>query len=361
VAACASTSSDSSSAVQPGGRVAVHGPHQSGISTPAPPQTNLLTVVSDLEGPPAPILARMGSTIEALASGRSEELAGLDPGDLTITVGVGPRLVAEVDPSLPGAAVLPAFAHEELVEASTGGDLMVQICASDPLLLPMAQAALTSSVVGGALSERWRQQGFRGDYVAVGSVGFAPRNVLGFVDGIVVPRAAEELDADVWLQGPPAVAGGTVAVVRRMEVQLERFLALPVAAQEDVIGRRRSSAVPLSGGSTATSPDLEATTAGGRLRIPAHAHLRASNPTLIEVPTMLRRSYSFADSGGGLLFVSFQNGLSTFIQTLERMDADDDALLPFTTTTASGSFLILPGFQPGRPLGATLFGNSTTS
>ena len=76
---------------------------------------------------------------------------------------------------------------------------------------------------------------------------------------------------------------------------------------------------------------------------------------------MLRRSYSFADSGGGLLFVSFQNGLSTFIQTLERMDADDDALLPFTTTTASGNFLILPGFQPGRPLGATLFGNSTTS
>lgn len=334
------------------------GRHQAGVSTPAQPQTNLLMVVSDLDGPPAPVLARMGTTIEALASGRSEQLAGLDPGDLTITVGVGPRLVAQIDPTLPGAAALPIFAHEELVEACNGGDLMVQVCASDPLLLPAAAAALGSSG-DGMLRERWRQQVFRGEHVAVGNVGYAPRNVLGFVDGIVVPRSTADLDADVWLQGPPAVAGGTVAVVRRMEVQLERFLAMPVSAQEDVIGRRRSSGGPLSGGDIAAIPNLEATTSSGSFQIPEHAHARVANPAMIEIPTMLRRSYSFAESGGGILFVSFQNGLSTFTQTLERMDAYDDALLPYTTTTASGTFLILPGFQSDHPLGATLFGNST--
>jgi dye decolorizing peroxidase len=32
-----------------------------------------------------------------------------------------------------------------------------------------------------------------------------------------------------------------------------------------------------------------------------------------------------------------------------------DALLDYTTTTATASFLVLPGFDRRRPLGATLF------
>jgi len=69
---------------------------------------------------------------------------------------------------------------------------------------------------------------------------------------------------------------------------------------------------------------------------------------------MLRRSYSIDEPAPGLLFISFQNDLRTFTATLAHMDISD-ALLPFTTTTAGATFLILPGFDRRHPLGSTLF------
>ena len=332
-------------AVPPQGR------YQAGIVTPAPAQPHLLTLVHDVQGDPGALLRRLGETVLRLTGGRDPHLAGMPPGDLTITVGVGPRLVRGVDPSLPGSQELPRFPRERMRDADRGGDLMVQLCASDPLLLPGAAAAVAA--VGG-LAERWRQVAFRGPNVAIGSRGSAPRNLLGFVDGIVVPRGAGEYDGDVWLPTGTRAAGGSIAVVRRMEIDVEAFLARPVAEQEAIIGRRRANAAPLSGGSAATNPDLGAKTARGAYLIPADAHLRRANPVSTGVPTMLRRSYSFADTAAGLLFVSFQNDLHTFVATLNRMSTSD-ALLGYTTTTRSASFLVLPGFDASRPLGASLF------
>jgi dye decolorizing peroxidase len=335
-------------------RVGATGVHQAGITAPLLPQPHLLLVVFDLLGPAGAALARMGSTIEGLTGDRSRPVYGHDPGDLTVTVGIGPRLVASIDPTLPGAVALPLFGHEDLVEACTGGDVMVQICASDPHL-PAVVAAAVESAADGMLEERWRQAASRTRYCPVDQEGFAPRDVIGFIDGIVVPRSPVALEDDVWLPGPSRVAGGTVAVIRRMEVDLGRFSGLSVPAQERVIGRRRRSGAPLSGGGTAATPDLGATDAAGQYRIPLDAHVRWASPGMNEVPTMLRRSYSFADGGHrGLLFVSFQNDLDTFTTTLGRMEAHD-ALLDYTMTTASASFLVLPGFGPDRPLGHTLF------
>jgi dye decolorizing peroxidase len=84
------------------------------------------------------------------------------------------------------------------------------------------------------------------------------------------------------------------------------------------------------------------------------AHLRRAHTTSVGVGLMLRRSYSTDDPAPGLLFISFQNDIRTFTNTLTRMD-NGDALLSFTTTTASATFLVLPGFDERRPLGATLF------
>ncbi|MEK8172477.1 hypothetical protein NKH77_34345 [Streptomyces sp. M19] len=52
--------------------------------------------------------------------------------------------------------------------------------------------------------------------------------------------------------------------------------------------------------------------------------------------------------------MSFQNDIRTFTNTLTRMESSD-ALLPFTTTTASAAFLMLPGFDAKRGLGSQLF------
>ncbi|MFF8995703.1 Dyp-type peroxidase [Streptomyces sp. NPDC014983] len=332
------------------------GRHQAGVTVPRPAQHNLLAVVADLAAGAAvgPLLAELGDTIRALTAGTDRRLLGLVPGDLTVTVGVGPRLVRAAGASLPGAAELPRFSRERIDPRARGGDLLLQICASDALLVPVAAAALLDQA-GDRVRERWRQSARRGADVPVGEGLAAPRNLLGFIDGIVGPHTAAEQRRDLWLSGPPEVADGTLAVVRRMELDLPRFAALSVAEQEAVFGRRRASGVPLSGGTAASGPELGAKTPDGRYLVPADAHVRRAHATAVGVGLMLRRSYSIDEPAPGLLFISFQNDLRTFTATLTRMDTSD-ALLPFTTTTASASFLVLPGFDRRHPLGSRLFG-----
>ncbi|WP_225812550.1 Dyp-type peroxidase [Streptomyces spinosus] len=332
------------------------GRHQAGITLPQPAQPHLLAVVADLDATaaPGPLLAELGQAIGALTSGTDTRLLGLPPGDLTVTVGVGPRLVRAAGASLPGAADLPRFARERIAPRARGGDLLLQICASDALLLPVVAAALLDHA-GDRVRERWRQSGRRGTNVSVGNGLTASRNPLGFIDGIVGPHTTAERERDLWLSGPPAVAGGTLAVLRHMELDLPRFAALSVAEQEAVLGRRRASGVPLSGGTAASGPELGAKTPDGRYLVPADAHVRRAHANVVGVGLMLRRSYSTDQPAPGLLFISFQNDLRTFTATLTHMETSD-ALLPFTTTTAGGTFLILPGFDRQRPLGSRLFG-----
>ncbi|HET6503210.1 MAG TPA: Dyp-type peroxidase [Amycolatopsis sp.] len=331
------------------------GPRQAGITLPQPAQPNLLAVVADIADAVAvgPLLAEMGQTIRTLTAGTDARLMGLPPGDLTVTIGIGPRLVGMADPALPGAADLPEFSRERIAPQARGGDLLMQICAGDALVIPIVAAALLDQA-GDRIQERWRQSGRRGANVPVDQGLTAPRNLLGFIDGIVGPHTAVEEQQDLWLAGPAPVAGGTIAVLRRMELDLSRFATLSVADQEAVIGRRRATGVPLSGDTITSDPDLGAKTPDGRYLIPANAHVRRAHSDVVGVGLMLRRSYSTDEPTPGLLFISFQNDLRTFTNTLTHMD-NLDALLQFTTTTAGATFLILPGFDQLHPLGATLF------
>jgi dye decolorizing peroxidase len=331
------------------------GPHQAGITRPQPAQPNLLAVVADLGDavPVGPLLADLGEAIRTLTAGTDGRLLGIPPGDLTVTIGVGPRLVRMADPSLPGAADLPEFSREQIAPQARGGDLLIQICAGDALVVPIVAAALLNQA-GDRIHERWRQSGRRGSNIPVAQGRTAPRNLLGFIDGIVGPHTTTEEQHDLWLTGPTPVAGGTIAVVRRMELDLAKFAALSVADQEAVFGRRRDVGVPLSGGTIASDPDFGAKTPDGRYLIPADAHIRRANAEVVGVGLMLRRSYSTDEPAPGLLFISFQNDLRTFTNTLTHMETSD-ALLQFTTTTAGATFLVLPGFDQQHPLGATLF------
>ncbi|MEU5032164.1 Dyp-type peroxidase [Streptomyces milbemycinicus] len=347
--------SDASDAPAPTPPVSPTGRYQAGITLPQPAQRNLLAVVADLvdAGSVRPLLAELGEAIGKLTAGTDARLMGLSPGDLTVTVGVGPRLVRKVDPALPGAKDLPRFSREQIAPRARGGDLLIQICADDPLVIPVVAAALLEQA-GDRIRERWRQSGVRGPNVPVDKGVAAPRNLFGFVDGIVGPHTKAEQQRDLWLAGLAPVAHGTLAVLRRMELDLPRFAKLSVAEQEAVFGRRRASGVPLSGGTIASGPDLGAKTPDGRYLVPADAHARRAHATAVGVGLMLRRSYSIDGPAPGLLFMSFQNDIRTFTSTLTRMD-NSDALLDYTTTTASATFLILPGFDKQHPLGSGLF------
>ncbi|WP_233438348.1 Dyp-type peroxidase [Actinokineospora spheciospongiae] len=353
VAGCESRSGGPPGRPAPAAQPPATGEHQAGIAEPRDAQPNLLAVVADLDDTTAvgPLLAELGRTVLALTAGTDPRLLGLAPGDLTVTVGIGPRVVRLADPALPGAADLPPFAREQVADRERGGDLLVQVCASEAPLLSVAAAALLGRA---GVRERWRQSGRRGPGTALAEGRTAPRNQLGFVDGIVGPHTPAERQRDLWLAAPPPVAGGTIAVLRRMELDLPRFAGLSTSDQEAVIGRHRDTGAPLSGGPAAAGPDLAAKTPDGRYLVPADAHARRAHAGAIGVGLMLRRSYSTDDPAPGLLFISFQNDLRTFTTTLTHMERSD-ALLPFTTTTASATFLVLPGFDRQRPLGSTLF------
>ena len=335
-----------------GARVAAHGASQAGVDRPAVPQGRLEFGVFDLgDGvSPGTALAKIGEAVSAVVSGRSTRLAGTEPGDLTVTVGVGPRLVAAVDPALPGATRLPVFAHEQIAAGDRDGDVMVQVCGSDPLAVTLASGALADAVHAAGGDERWSQGGFR----RYGGDGYA-LNLLGFRDGIVQPDPSDLADP-LWLSGPEPVAGGTIAVVRRLRIDLPGFLGLSVPEQEAAVGRYRGSGCPLSGGSVGTPLNLGAKTQEGGYLIPATAHARRANADVTGVGVMLRRGYNY-DNGPedqGLLFISFHRELRTFTETQYQLDAAD-ALMSHTLATAGATFLVLPGFDPATPLGLRLF------
>lgn len=333
------------------GAVDPYGVEQAGVVRPALPQAHLVSLVLDLDDPAAPgaLLRDLGTLIGGLADAG---VLGIAPGDLTVTVGVGPRLVAAIDPTLPGAEELPAFQREEMSERLRGGDLWVQVCATDPLVVSMAASAVRE-LLDSRATLRWSQRAWRGAAEATADGVKAARNVQGFHDGIIAPRAADELAESVWLAGPQQVAGGTIAVVRRFRIDVGAWRDLSTGEQEAAVGRVRSTGVSLSGKG---DPNLTAKTADGAYLIPVDAHVRRAHPRDVGVPMMLRRSYSIDEPDPGLLFISFQNTLRAFVATKQRLD-ESDRMMEFATTTASGTFLVLPGHSADRPLGATLFRN----
>ena len=326
------------------------GANQAGIDRPGTPQPNGELVAYDLsnQDPAAltEVLATLSSIIGGLTTGTVAELPD-GPSDLTVTVGIGPAVVrALYGADAPGASELPVFASDNtLAEQNTGGDLLIAAHSSDPNVVAGAILAVQTGVP--TLRPRWSQRGFR----APGE-GTVARNPLAFHDGVIVPRGTDEMAENVWLSSGPA-AGGTICVIRRIVLDATAFRAKPIDRQEQIIGRKRSTGAPLTGGGPRAHVDLLAKTPVGELITPARSHVRAAHPSFTGSALMLRRGYAFDNGNGdaGLMFICFQRDLRTFVQTQYRLEETDD-LLEYMTVTASATFLILPGFTPQQPLGA---------
>lgn len=334
--------------------VPVTGIHQAGVGRPALPQQHCLVAVADLAtGDLRATLAALGATIAELTAADGGQHAELPdgPGDLSVTVGLGPTALAATGwTELAGTLDLPVFSGDEVLPAAhRGGDLLLSVNASDPVVLEPVLARLTAGVPGYA--PRWSELGFRG--AAVDGVA---RNPFGYHDGIIRPETEAELDADVWIGDGP-LAGGTVCVIRRFRLDVAGFRTLAPARRDAVIGREQRTGAPLSGGARDDDIDLDAKTDAGDLLVPPHAHARAAHPSYTGSRLMLRRSYSYraGASDHGHLFISYQNDVQTFARTQLRLDDMDD-LMAFATPTATAAFAVLPGFTESAPLGDSLFG-----
>jgi dye decolorizing peroxidase len=354
-----------------------HGAHQAGIETPMQATATLLALDlrDDVDREALIRLMRLlTDDVERLSEGRpaladpQPELAGV-PARLTVTVGYGMGLLdaAGVADQAPDWLVdgLPAFPIDELEDRWSGGDLMLQVAAEDPVTVSHAVRVLLNDA-GPFATVRWVQTGFHRP-ANTAPTGITGRNLFGQVDGTVNPTLGTEDFAEVvWLPAgsgtPTWLEGGTGMVVRRIAMDMRVWGGLDTRTKEDSIGRRLSDGAPLTGGTEFTAPDYEAVDENGLLVIPPTAHMRlahAQNP----VERILRRPYNYDDGVGadgtadaGLVFVAFMADPSAqFVPIQERL-AISDVLNIWTTPIGSALFAVPRGVQPGEYIGQALLG-----
>ena len=343
------------------------GEHQAGILEAPPPYAAFVAL--DLHaGADRDAVRRLLTVwtddIERLTAGRGPltdlepELAAV-PASLTVTVGVGPRVVALAGAERPAwLAPLPAFPQiDRLLAEWSGGDLLLQICAESPTTVSHAQRRLTAGVADLA-AVRWVQRGFREPFEGPG---VPMRNLLGQVDGTVQPDVTG-LDADLlWVgdDGPAWLHGGSSVVVRRIGMRLDAWDRVDRLSRENAIGRRLDTGAPVTGGRVDTPADLEATDELGFHVVDDAAHLRRAHATAPH-ERFLRRPYSYDDGVGaethvGLVFVAYQADPVRQFVPVQRRLAEMDLLNLWTVPVGSAVFAVLPGARSGEVLGQAMF------
>ncbi len=202
-------------------------------------------VLSPLTGAAIFLVVTIDAGGEAIARELLSDCAGLQravgfrfpDGELTCVAGVGsdawnrlfsgPR-PAELHP-------FPAIVGDKHRAVSTPGDLLFHIRAT--------QMDLCFELAG-QIMER-----LRGTVTVVDEVHgfkyFDERDLLGFVDGTENPTGRVAHDAVIVGDSDAAFAGGSYVVVQKYVHDLDTWNALPVEAQERVVGRTKLSDIEL--------------------------------------------------------------------------------------------------------------------
>ncbi|MFC0598247.1 Dyp-type peroxidase [Streptomyces palmae] len=355
-------------------KVPFHGRHQAGIATPA--QAHAVFLGFELaDRTDRAALGRMMRLLtddaarltqgEAALADTEAELAAL-PARLTVTFGFGPGLfeAAGLDDQRPASlAPLPRFPIDRLQDRWNGGDLLIQICADDPLSVAHAQRMLTKDARTFARL-RWAQRGFRRGR-GVQDEGATQHNLMGQLDGTANPAPGGDAFAKaVWTDAGPRWLrdGGTTLVLRRIRMELETWDAADTKAKEFTIGRRLGTGAPLTGTAETDPPDFDAKDALGFPVISEFAHIRRAHVGE-ERQHIFRRPYNYDDAPAadgrpdtGLLFASFQRDIGEQFLPIQRRLAASDLLNQWTTPIGSAVFAIPPGCAPGGWIGQTLLG-----
>jgi dye decolorizing peroxidase len=333
--------------------VAFHGARQAGVTT-EPPAHAAFVAFTLHRGTDRDAVARMlrlltddaaRLTQGSPALGDTDATLAVLPARLTVTFGFGPGLYRAVQAE-PPVADLPAFTIDRLEPAWSGGDLLLQICADDPLTVTHAQRMLIKDTRPfGAV--RWVQQGFRRGR-GIEAASLTQRNILGQLDGTANPRGAV-LDAAVWQPD-----GGTTLVLRRIRAELETWDILSVADKENAVGRRLDSGVALSGGEV---PDFTKVDADGLPVMPDYAHVTRAHVTEDRL-RILRRPYNYdgaPNAAGhpdtGLIFAAYQADIARQYLPIQRRLAERDLLNQWITPIGSAVFAIPPGCAEGGWIG----------
>lgn len=358
-----------------------YGAKQAGITTPLQAHAHLLAL--DLlpgirREQAAALMRRLTRAAAAMAEGNppaDDNQIALDAGpcSLTITFGFGASFLTKTGlGSLlpPALEPLPAFSSDALDSKRCGGDLLVQICADDALVAFHA-LRLLQRLARPTARIRWQMNGFNRTPGAT-ATSMTARNLMGQLDGTNNPKPEEkDFNATVFVQKPahrrdgdadPAwMVNGTYGVVRRIRMLLDAWDELALEAQERVIGRRKDTGAPLSGGDEDSPVNLAKEFADGDLAIARDAHIRVASPDSNRGAAMLRRPFSYHDGyddrgvpDAGLLFIAWQADPRRAFTPVQRKLDRGDALSRFIRHESSALFAAPGGCRSGEYIGQRL-------
>lgn len=354
------------------GVVPFHGARQAGVTTAA--QAHGVFIALDLDAEISKdrlkaLLRLLSDDAANLTKGKpaladTEGELAMRPANLTVTFGFGPRVVNMVAPEKAPAWLkeLPAFSIDRLIPELGDGDLLLQICADDPLTVAHAQRMLLKDSRSFA-KVRWVQSGFRRAYGTEQS-GMTMRNLFGQLDGTTNPgMGSEDMERIVWGHGsvPPWTENGTSVVIRRISMNLDKWDELDRAGREESVGRTLKSGAPLTGIHEHDEPDFAALNPVGFPVIADFAHMRRARPD-DAAQRLHRRAYNYdvapgsgSVSDSGLIFVSYQADVDQqFVPIQKRLD-ELDLLNEWTTPIGSAVFAVPPGCPAGGFIGQDLF------
>jgi deferrochelatase/peroxidase EfeB len=364
------------------GAVDFHGAHQAGIATPTQHYLQFLSLdlasgaeASDLRSVlqqltrGASLIAR-GEPVGGLQTGElppvdTGEALGLEPSQVTVTFGLGPRLFKQVGLThlRPAPLIdLPSFPGDELQPDISDGDIAVQVCADDPQVAFHAVHDLIRLASPTAVP-RWLLAGF--GRVSNSRSQTTPRNLMGFKDGTsnIMVEDRSDVDRFVWARTPESPAwmrGGSYLVVRKIAIQLTVWDHSSLDQQQDTIGRYKGSGAAFGETRERQTPNLRARR-DGHYVIPANAHIRLASPSNNGGAQILRRGYSYVDGlaegspAAGLLFLCYQRDPRHQFIPIQRRLSKNDALNTFVQPIGSAIFACPPGATAGGYVGETLF------
>jgi putative iron-dependent peroxidase len=159
-------------------------------------------------------------------------------------------------------------------------------------------------------------------------------DLTGYEDGTENPAGEKAIEVGVVHGQGEGLDGSSFVAVQQWVHDLDTFESLTTAAQDHVIGRRRSDNEEIDDA-------------------PPSAHVkRAAQESFEPEAFILRRSMPWADEArAGLVFVAFGRSLDAFEALLRRMvgaeDGLPDALFRFTRPV-SGAYFWCPPVREGR-------------
>lgn len=364
--------------------VPFHGKHQAGILPEPSPASAVVSFNATAESKSelTDLFQTVTDRARFLTAGGTPPPVGIDgppsdsgilgptvvPDGLMVTFGVGSSLfddrygLAALRPRV--LTPMKSFPNDDLDQAQCHGDLILQLSAGNSDTVIHALRDITKNTRGG-MQVNWRIHGFRPPARPAGTV---PRNLLGFMDGVLNPSvtSAAQMNSLVWVQpgaaGEPSwTAGGSYIVVRLIRMFVEFWDRVDIEEQETMFGRRRATGFPLDANSLYAIPDYAADPYGDV--IPLTAHMRLANPRTPQTASsyILRRAWNYdrgidqvGDLDMGLIFTCFQQDIKRQFEAVQTR-LIGEPLIDYVSPFGGGYFLALPGVTgPGDYFGRSL-------